>query len=543
MSEDIKFTKDNFLRLIMSNIEHNSSSAQRAKEYLTEEGYDVESVVSKGMAKIRELQKQLQPSLPELQKQESKWKNNNYGVSERYWNHPSVKQLIYESQNEDPINEIKSRARDLVFKGFELGWQGPPYDPIALAGYLGFDIIPNDQVIDARIIPKPNSSFQIQYNPQQKQTRVNFSVAHEIAHTLFSDCAQAIHNREEFPVENRQLERLCNAAAAEIQLPYAIFSHDANQAESSMKGLIQLATRYKASLESVFIRYTEVIDKPCAVIIGIFESNNRITLDYYSASKTFPVKLSPGFEIPAESGAFDCFTPGHTAEDTTPWELSNGHRFHASSAGISAYRREKKPRVGILLVPEHLAPTAADERKVIIEFGDATKPRGKGKKIIAQVVNTSGALGSGFGKSLSKNYPKVKEAVQEWKADRSRFILGNTNLVQLDRDLFVFQILAQKGLFPKDNEIPLKYNELRKGLIQLRTTALDMEASIHMPTIGAGHAGGDWNLIIGMIHDELTSYNIKVCIYLLPGKPYNPKEKSNLTVFKEQSTWETKKLF
>lgn len=545
MSNDNKIHKEDFLRLIMSNIEHNSSSPQKAKEYLADEGYDVDAFIARGMAKIASLQGLHQSKSTKDIKQNVKPKESNFVTSEGYWTHPSVLKLIQESQNQDPLAEIKNRARQVVIKAFEAGWQGPPYDPIALASIMGIDIIPNDndEVLDARILPQTNTSFQIQYNPQQRQSRVNFSVAHEIAHTFFSDCAQAIRNREEFPTENRQLERLCNAAAAEIQLPYAIFSHDANLVEPSIKGLIELAMRYKASLESVFIRYTEVIDKPCAIIIGLFESDTKIAVDYYTSSKTFPVVFPSNFEFPADSGAFDCFTPGHTAEDSKSWQLSNGHKFHATCVGISAYRRENKPRVGVLLVPEFMAPTSVDDRKVIIEYGDATEPRGKGKRIIAQVVNTSGALGSGFGKSLSMKYPKVKEAVQEWKADRSRFVLGNTNLVEVRQNLYVFQILAQKGLLPKAGEILLKYNELRKGLVQLREKALEMGASIHMPTIGAGHAGGDWNLIIGMIHDELASYNIKVYIYILPGKPYNPKQKSVLTLFNAASTWETKKLF
>ncbi|WP_129020678.1 ImmA/IrrE family metallo-endopeptidase [Edaphocola flava] len=544
MSKVKKTDKYDFLKLIMSNIEYNSSTTERAKEYLKEVGYNVDAVVSRNLAKVMELQmKKTKESTSEekiVQHNDHKYISNEW-----YWTHPSVLRLINESQNRDPISAIKDRAREAVIKGFEMGWEGPPYDPIALARLLNIDIFPNDQVADACIRTTSASSYQIQYNPQQKQTRINFSVAHEIAHTLFSDCAQAdIRHREQYPTaENRQLERLCNAAAAEIQLPYAVFSHDADIVNPSMKGLIELAMKYKASLESVFIRYTEVINRPCAVIIGIFDSVNKIKLDYHTASKSFPVDLNKDFNVPIDSGAFDCYTPGHTAEDLEPWVLSNGMRFYASSVGISAYRKDNKPRVGILLVPEHIAVANMEERKVIIEYGDATKPRGGGNKIIAQVVNTSGALGAGFGKSLSKNYPQVKDAILKWKTDKSSFILGNSNFVDVGGQVYLFQMLAQKGLMAKNNEIPLKYDELRKCLIQLRIKALEIGASVHMPAIGAGQAGGDWNLIVGMIHDELSNYNIKVHIYLLPGKPFNPKQKSSLTLFNEPSTWETKKLF
>jgi len=104
------------------------------------------------------------------------------------WNHKSVIRLMAESGNSDPVDEIKTRARNLGLTAFELGWEGPPYSPIELAKFLNIDVIPNDSVTDARIIPLSKRHLQIQYNPFQKPTRINFSVAHEIAHTLFSDC-------------------------------------------------------------------------------------------------------------------------------------------------------------------------------------------------------------------------------------------------------------------------------------------------------------------------------------------------------------------
>jgi hypothetical protein len=186
--------------------------------------------------------------------------------------------------------------------------------------------------------------------------------------------------------------------------------------------------------------------------------------------------------------------------------------------------------------------SGVDSGKVILEFGDATKPRGPGKKIIAQVVNSSAAMGFGFGKALAKNYPIVKDKLKEWHANKAEFQLGNTNLVKIDENLYVLQMLAQKGIFAKGNDIPLRYDELRKCLIQLREAAIELNCSIHMNAIGSGNAGGDWNIIIGMIHDELVNYDLRVNIYLLPGKPFNPKQKNNLTLFKDNSTWETGKL-
>lgn len=537
-----KITKDNFVRLIMSNIEFNSSTGQRAREYITEQGYDANAILAKGLSKIREMEYRIKSSAQAnvdtgLQTQLSSIPNS---LKKRTWTHKSVIKLMQESGNSDPLEEIKSRARHLVLQAFEMGWDGPPYSPVQLAEYLGMEVTPNDSVIDARIVPQ-RKGYQIQYNPFQRPTRINFSVSHEIAHTLFSDCAESIRNRENEPMDNRQLEQLCNAAAAEIQLPYAVFSHDANAAPPSIEGLIELATRYKASLESVFIRYAEVIDKPCAILIGIFHSENKIIIDYHKTSKKFPAQLPDYLEVPPSSKAYECTTPGWTAREQVNWEVLGSAKYNMFSVGISPYRRDKKPRVGILILPTETIDLSPESGKVLLEFGDATKPRGSGKKIIAQVVNTSAALGRGFGYSLSKNYPVVKDALKKWHSNKQEFILGNTNLVKINEDLYVFQMLAQKGIFPKGNEIPLKYTELRECLIQLRHTAIELGCSIHMPAIGAGNAGGDWNVIIGMIHDELVNYDLKVNIYLFQGKPFNPKEKTTLTLFKEDSTWGTKK--
>lgn len=537
MSGETALDKDQLMKLILSNIEYSSSTPERAREYLVGEGLEVDSILASGMSRINEFRNRLE------QAKKTVVKPSVIIGYQRSWNHHSVKRLISETGNPDPMDAIKTRARDMVLQAFEMGWSGPPYSAIQLAKFLNIDVIPNDELIDARIVPNAGE-LQIQYNPFQRPTRVNFSVAHEIAHTLFTDCGNEIRNREARPVENRELEQLCNAAAAEIQLPYAVFSNDANSEAPSMNRLIELATKYNASLESVFLRYTEVVDWPCAILIGIFQTENKITIDYYKSSRSFPLELTAGIEIPENSTAYNCTSPGWTDSDEhANWDFFNGQTFNVYCAGISAYRRDNKPRVGLLIVPVRDVKAPKDSDKVVIVYGDATKPRGKGKKIIAQLVNTSAGLGRGFGHSLTKNYPIVKTELEKWKSERSRFKLGESNLVKVNHELFVFQMLAQKGLFQTGSEIPLRYNELRKCLVSLRETALELNCSVHMPAIGAGQAKGNWEIIIGMIHDELINFNIKVTIYLIPNSPITPKTPPNLTYFNLNSTWENGKLF
>src|SRR5213592_4606037 len=104
---------------------------------------------------------------------------------DRKWRNRSVLRLIKEFNyniSSDPVEIIRAIARDLVLRAFTNGWSGPPFDVIGLAKILGFEVMPNDLVVDARISPKSKNKFLIEYNPFQNPSRINFSLAHEIGH-------------------------------------------------------------------------------------------------------------------------------------------------------------------------------------------------------------------------------------------------------------------------------------------------------------------------------------------------------------------------
>lgn len=146
----------------------------------------------------------------------------------RKWQHESVKALFETkgvAEGEDAIPLIKSMARELVLEAYNCGWSGPPFNLVDLAEMRGMEVVPNELVIDARIVPREDGTYRIEYNPFQSEARINFSIAHEIGHTLFPDCKKLIRNREQQPEKDSwELEFLCNVAAAEILLPYALFA-------------------------------------------------------------------------------------------------------------------------------------------------------------------------------------------------------------------------------------------------------------------------------------------------------------------------------
>ena len=59
----------------------------------------------------------------------------------------------------------------------------------------GLDKDTAEEILDARTRSGPEGKFTIDFNPQRPAARMRYSIAHEIGHTLFSDCAAAIRNR------------------------------------------------------------------------------------------------------------------------------------------------------------------------------------------------------------------------------------------------------------------------------------------------------------------------------------------------------------
>jgi len=149
--------------------------------------------------------------------------------------------------------------------------------------------------------------------------------------------------------------------------------------------------------------------------------------------------------------------------------------------------------------------------------GDATEPKeGLNTKIIAHICNDVGAWGKGFTAALDKKWDKPRKAYKEW-ANGEYFDLGGIQFVTIDKeaDLYVANMVAQHGLRSKDNPTPIDYKALKRCLDLVEEEANFLEASVHMPKIGTGLAGGDWQIIEKIIVNQLCVHNIAVYVYEL----------------------------
>ena len=147
--------------------------------------------------------------------------------------------------------------------------------------------------------------------------------------------------------------------------------------------------------------------------------------------------------------------------------------------------------------------------------GDATVPQAKGMKIIAHICNDIGGWGKGFVLAVSKRWEAPEKEYRNWHRFRSKnnFALGEIQIIQVEEYIYVANMIGQKGIKTGSNGVPVRYEAIEKCLETLSNEALSLNASIHMPRIGCGLAGGKWTEIEPIIERTLLNKNVEVFIY------------------------------
>lgn len=432
------------------------------------------------------------------------------------WTNPSV--LAF-AQHADPIDEIQARARTLVLNAAEQGWNGPPFDPFKLAELRKIRLTPSDDVFDARISTVGTEGFQIEFNPNKPRGRLRYSIAHEIAHTLFPDCADKIRNREihqSSSDDEWQLELLCNIGAAEILMPTGVTGLE--QESIAVENLLRLRKKYDVSTEAIFLRMVKLTNQTCAMFSAARLSEKETStyrIDYCVPSRHWSHTIPRGVTTRESTVLAECTAVGYTAKGTERWN-DDLPRHTIECVGIPPYPGHRFPRiVGLLLSPEE---TELQKSLFHHVYGSALEPRGGGPKIIAHIVNNKTANwgGGGFASSVRKHLQVVQEDFKEWaKSDPQNLILGNLHLTHVHDEIIFAQMVSQHG-YGASKRPRIRYAALHKCLLQVADLARRTGASVHMPKIGTGHAGGNWYLIQGIIDETLIRNDVEVYIYELP---------------------------
>ena len=146
--------------------------------------------------------------------------------------------------------------------------------------------------------------------------------------------------------------------------------------------------------------------------------------------------------------------------------------------------------------------------------GDATDPSTAGNQIIAHICNDIGGWGKGFVLALSKRWKEPENDYRNWYKSGTHFNLGEIQMVQVQEDLWVCNMIGQHKTVTNSKGIaPIRYEAVESCLKKLADAALQLNASIHMPRIGCGLAGGKWEEIEPIIKISLLENGIEVYVY------------------------------
>lgn len=153
----------------------------------------------------------------------------------------------------------------------------------------------------------------------------------------------------------------------------------------------------------------------------------------------------------------------------------------------------------------------ADE--IIYVVGDATLPQGQGPGIIAHVCNDIGQWGKGFVLPLGKRYPDAEKQYREWfQQNAPPFALGRVQFVEVALGLWVANMIGQHGIARRGGLPPVRYDALRECLCRVCGFAAEQQASVQMPRIGCGLAGGKWEEVSLLIEEELIANGVSVTV-------------------------------
>jgi Zn-dependent peptidase ImmA (M78 family)/O-acetyl-ADP-ribose deacetylase (regulator of RNase III) len=429
------------------------------------------------------------------------------------WTNASVQRLLESAHSTDPTEVIAAKAQHLALSAMEEGWEGPPFDPFALAGRLGVAVVARNDVADARL-SMTESGPRIEFNPGRRPARVRFSLAHELAHLLFEDFAEQVRERHDTDPrhgDDWQLEMLCNIGASEFLMPVGAFPKERID-DLSLSHLLDVRSEYQVSTEAVLRRAIRLTDRPAAVFVATREEDGSARIDYATSSRSWRSPVQGGWRSSEESVLRRVTAVGYSVDNHERWNSSD---LYVQAVGVPPYGGHRFPRIVGLLTPDDESATSGGAGIGYVR-GDATQPDVTGAAVLAHVVNNAARAwgGHGFAAALATRRPEVHDDYQAWVAhERPR--LGAVHWSKTEAGLEVASMVAQAG-YGEGSAHRLRLGALQQCLSDVAVRARAEGATVHMPLIGTGYGGGRWAAVRDLVLDTVCSEGVPVKVYVLP---------------------------
>jgi O-acetyl-ADP-ribose deacetylase (regulator of RNase III) len=140
-------------------------------------------------------------------------------------------------------------------------------------------------------------------------------------------------------------------------------------------------------------------------------------------------------------------------------------------------------------------------------IGDATEPIIK-PALICHICNDCqpGAWGAGFVLALSRKNKAPQKSYHSWSIEGASggYKLGAIKVVPFAENVWVANMIAQKGICWERNVPPIRYDALETCLISAYKYAENNGLTVAGPRFGADLAGGSWERIEAIIKKVMT---------------------------------------
>lgn len=181
------------------------------------------------------------------------------------WVSHQAQQIVARTGILDPGAAITHLAMELLE---ETGINEPPFSPHILASFRGARVAERPIRSAARLFQE-NGSLVIEVNQDHSPGKRNFSVDHEVSHTLLPTYFRQPIDDEitgQFSVSSEE-ELLCDIGAAALLLPSNALRPRARDGGPSLQTLVDLAELFQASLQATARNLAELDLWPCAYVL------------------------------------------------------------------------------------------------------------------------------------------------------------------------------------------------------------------------------------------------------------------------------------
>ena len=147
-------------------------------------------------------------------------------------------------------------------------------------------------------------------------------------------------------------------------------------------------------------------------------------------------------------------------------------------------------------------------------IGDATQPKIAENKIIVHICNDIGAWGKGFVMAISKRWKEPEKEYRNWFKSQENFTLGEIQFIKVENDIWIANLIGQHKINKDENgNAPIRYDAIKVGLNKVVEFAKENNATVHMPRIGCGLAGGTWDKIEPILKETLLKNEVATYVY------------------------------